>query len=300
MSSSVAHTIRNHNTSTSQAMAALRATSRWAVSGTPIQNSLLDLHGLFKFLHFSPYDEPKAFDNDISDVWRIKPVDEATETFKKLLSCFMIRRTKAMLNLPSVDDQLVKVSFSYEERNHYRQIEQPIVDMLDLRTESGGHAHVPWMTTIQQINKLRLICNLGVFGCFSQFENFEEKTSVMSARYSMDGGLCGMCSQLIEASAMSSGIRDTTQAQVYYSACSKFYCAKCAEDLFCRSPDPCACIGQSQSCQLRPLASVLPTPRLTPTDGLSPSPTGFAHISSVSSKVWALISQIRSRPQEKQ
>jgi hypothetical protein len=300
MSSSVAHTIRNHNTSTSQAMAALRATSRWAVSGTPIQNSLLDLHGLFKFLHFSPYDEPKAFNNDISDVWRVKPVDEATETFKKLLSCFMIRRTKAMLNLPSVDDQLIKVTFSHEERIYYRQIERPVVDMLDLRTESGGHVHVPWMTAIQQINKLRLICNLGVFGCFSQIENVEEKASVMSARYSMDGGLCEMCSQLIEVSAMSSGLGDTAQAQVYYSACSKFYCARCAEDLSYRSPDPCACTGQSQSCQLRPLAPVLPTPRLTPTDGLSPPPTGLSHISSVSSKVWALISQIRSRPQEKQ
>ncbi|CAN9415730.1 unnamed protein product [Alternaria alternata] len=294
-----AHMIRNHNTSTSQAVAALRATSRWAVSGTPIQNSLLDLLGLLKFLHFSPYDEPKVFDKDISNIWRVKPVDEAAETFKELLSCFMIRRTKAMLNLPSVDDRLVNVPFSHEERNYYRQIEQPVVEMLDRRAESGGHAHVPWMTAIQQINKLRLICNLGVFSCFSQPENVEEMTSVMNARYSMDGGLCEMCSQLIEASAVGSGLRDMTQAQAYYSDCSKFYCARCAEDLSCRSPDPCACTGQSRSCQLRPLASVLPTPRLTPVDELSPSPTDLGHISSISSKVWALISQIKSRPQEK-
>lgn len=300
MSSSVAHTIPNHNTSTSQVMAALRATSRWAVSGTTIQDSLLDLCGLLKFLHFSPYDEPKAFDKDISNIWRVKPVDEAAETFKKLLSCFMICRTKAVLNLPSVDDQLLNVPFSHEERNYYRQIEQPVVEMLDRRTESGGHAHVPWMTAIQQINKLRRICNLGVFSCFSQPENVEEKTSVMNARYSIDGGLCQVCSQPIEASAMKSGLRDTTQPQVYYSACSKFYCAKCADDLSCRSPDQCACTGQSQSCQLRPLASVPPSPRLTPNDGLSPSLAGLGHTSSVLSKVWALISQIRSHPQEKQ
>ncbi|CAN9168432.1 unnamed protein product [Alternaria alternata] len=280
---------------------ALLATSRWAVSGTPIQNSLLDLHGLFKFLHFSPYDEQKAFENDISNIWRVKQGDEATDTLKKLLSCFMIRRTKAMLNLPSVDDQLKKVAFSYEERRYYRQIERPVVDMLDRKTEGGGHAHVPWTTAIQQINKLRLVCNLGVFGSYSEVENVEDETSVMSARYSMAGGLCEMCSQEIETSSMSSGLlRDMTKAQVYYSACSQFYCATCAEGLGYRSPDPCACTGQSQSCQLRPLASVLPTPRLTPTDGLSPYTMGLGHTSSVSSKVCALISQITSRPQEKQ
>ncbi|KAF7449421.1 HepA Superfamily II DNA-RNA helicase- SNF2 family [Pyrenophora tritici-repentis] len=136
-----AHTIRNHNTSTAQAMTAIRATSRWAVSGTPIQNSLLDFHGLFKFLHFSPYDDPKVFDDAISNLWRVKPVDEAAETFKKLLSCVMIRRTKAILDLPSRDDKLMRVPFSHEEEEHYRQIEQPVVDMLDRTTEKCVHTH---------------------------------------------------------------------------------------------------------------------------------------------------------------
>jgi hypothetical protein len=213
----------------------------------------------------------------------------------------MIRRTKAMLDLPSVDDHVIKVTFNYEERHYYRQIERPVVDMLDRKTEGGGHAHVPWTTAIQQINKLRLVCNLGVFGSCSELESVGEEASVMSARYSMAGGLCENCSQEIETSSMDSGLlRDMTQAQVYYSACSKFYCATCAEGFDCRSPDPCACTGQSQSCQLRPLASVLPTPRLTPTDVLSPSSMGLDHTSNVSSKVSALISQIMLRPQEKQ
>jgi hypothetical protein len=173
--------------------------------------------------------------------------------------------------------------------------------MLDRKTEGSSHAHVPWTTAIQQINKLRLVCNLGVSSSYFELENVEEETSVMSARYSMAGGLCEMCSQEIETSSMSNGLlRDMTKAQVYYSACSKFYCATCAEGLGCRSPNPCACTGQSQSCQLRPLASVLPTPRLTPTDVLSPSSMGLNHTSDVSSKVSALISQIRLRPQEKQ
>jgi hypothetical protein len=286
-------------------MTALRATSRWAVSGTPIQNSLLDFHGLFKFLHFPPYDDPKVFDDDISNMWRVRPVNEAVETFKKLLSCVMIRRTKAVLDLPSRDDRLMRVPFSKEEQEYYRRIEQPVVDMLDRTTESGNQTNVPWMTTIQQINRLRLVCNLGVFVpsqsiCFPQPGSMDERTSVMNARYSMAGDSCAQCLQPVEASTLGSGLRDTTQTQVYYSACCRFYCADCSALLHYQSPDPCACVEQPQPCQLRLFVSFLSTPRLTPTDDLSPSSMEWDHADDISSKVWALVSQIRSCPQEKQ
>ncbi|RMZ72475.1 global transactivator [Pyrenophora seminiperda CCB06] len=298
-----AHIIRNHNTSTAEAMAALRATSRWAVSGTPIQNSLLDFHGLFKFLQFTPYDDLKAFDKDISNMWHVKPVEEAAAAFKKLLSCVMIRRTKAILDLPSRDDRLMRVPFSHEEEYYYRQIEQPVVEMLNDTTESGSQSNVPWMTAIQQINKLRLFCNLGTFAkaqtrCSLQRENIDETTSVMNARYSMSGALCERCLQPGEASTLSNGLQDTMQPHVYYSACSKFYCADCAAVLQYQSPNPCECEEQPRSCQLCPLAS-LSTPWLTTNDGISPSSMEWNHTNDISSKVWALVSQIRSCPQEK-
>jgi hypothetical protein len=286
-------------------MAALRATSRWAVSGTPIQNSLLDFHGLFKYLHFTPYDDPKVFDDDISNMWRVKAVEEAVETFKKLLSCVMIRRTKAILDLPTRDDTLIRVPFSHEEEDYYRRIEYPVIDMLDANTEGGSQPNVPWMIAIQQINKLCLICNLGVFdpsqsSCIPQIGTIDERTSVMNARFSMGGESCAQCLHLVEALTLSSGLRDTTRPQVYHSACSKFYCADCSALLQYRSPDPCTCIEQPRPCQLRPLISLLSTPLLTPTDGLSPSSMDWDHTSDISSKVWALVSQIRSCPHEKQ
>ncbi|USP82246.1 hypothetical protein yc1106_09520 [Curvularia clavata] len=181
-----AHIIRNHNTSTAQAVTALRATSRWAVSGTPIQNSLLDLHSLFKFLHFAPYDDPKAFDDDITHVWRVKSIDQAAEVFKKLLSSVMLRRTKAVLDLPSREDKLIRVPFSREEKEHYRRIEQPVADMLDCIPENGTHTNGTWMSVIQQINKLRLFCNLGLTapspsGCTPNPDSIDEKTLTPSA-----------------------------------------------------------------------------------------------------------------------
>jgi hypothetical protein len=299
----LAHIIRNHNTSTSQAMAALRATTRWAMSGTPIQNSLLDFHGLFKFLHFSPYDDPKVFDEDLSNVWRVKPAEEAAETFKRLLSCIMIRRTKAILNLPCRDNKLLRVPFSHEEQEYYRRIEQPVVDMLDRTTSNGSHINVPWMTAIQQINKLRLICNMGSVGpsplSRPSPRGNDDSTAVMSTRYLMGGELCIQCFQSVEESTLGQGLLSATQTQVYFSVCNNFYCAECAALLQYHSPSPCTCM-QPQPCRLSPLAPSLSTPRLTPTDGLSPSSIDCDQNNSISSKVWALISQIRSRPGEKQ
>lgn len=238
-------------------------------------------------------------------MWRVKPVDEAAETLKKLLSCVMIRRTKAILDLPSKNDKLIRVAFSHEEEEYYRRIEQPIVHMLDRTTESGSQTNVPWMTAIQQINKLRLVCNLGAFvplqsRGFPQTRSIDKEALVMNARYSMGGESCAQCLQPVEASTLDSGLWNTTQPQVYYSAYSRFYCTDCSTLLQYRSPNPCACTMQQQPCQLRPLASFLPTPKLTPTDALSPSPMEWDHTIDISSKVWAIVSQIKSCPQEKQ
>uniref|UniRef100_A0A670IHM1 Transcription termination factor 2 n=1 Tax=Podarcis muralis TaxID=64176 RepID=A0A670IHM1_PODMU len=54
-----AHNIKNPKVQASIAACKLRATARWAVTGTPIQNNLLDMYSLLRFLRCSPFDEFK-------------------------------------------------------------------------------------------------------------------------------------------------------------------------------------------------------------------------------------------------
>ncbi|KAH7371973.1 SNF2 family N-terminal domain-containing protein [Pyrenochaeta sp. MPI-SDFR-AT-0127] len=298
-----AHIIRNHKTATARAIASLRATSVWAISGTPIQNSLTDFLGLFKSLHFAPYDDPKTFDDDISDLWRSKPAEEAIETFKKLLSCVMIRRTKAILELPSRVDKIIKLSFDYLEEEHYCRIERPVAELLDQALGEESNSGKFWLSAIQQINKLRRVCNLGTLVPLLQHDPMQSDVSdrtlaILAARLSMGGETCEQCLQPVDSSPFGTELEYEASSAVYYSTCRRLFCAACSILSRYQAPEPCACMDHATPCPLRPL-NLLPTPRHASTKDSQPSNIEMDGGGQISSKVRAVISQIRMYPKEK-
>uniref|UniRef100_A0A668AIQ6 Transcription termination factor 2 n=1 Tax=Myripristis murdjan TaxID=586833 RepID=A0A668AIQ6_9TELE len=88
-----AHNIKNPKVQTSMAVCRLRARARWAVTGTPIQNNLLDMYSLLKFLRCSPFDEFK--------LWKAQ-VDNGSkrggERLNILTRTLLLRRTKDQLD----------------------------------------------------------------------------------------------------------------------------------------------------------------------------------------------------------
>jgi transcription termination factor 2 len=52
-----AHVIRNPKAGVSQAVCRLRASRRWVVTGTPVQNKELDMYSLLRFLRVTPFDQ---------------------------------------------------------------------------------------------------------------------------------------------------------------------------------------------------------------------------------------------------
>ena len=295
----VAQIIRNQSTSTAKAIAKLQAWARWAISGTPVQNKLTDFLGLFTFLHFVPYNDPKVFDTEISQLWRYNPVEDATETFKQLLSSVMIRRTKAILDLPPRTDTILRIPFDAKEEEYYRCAEQPVIQSLD---EFSGRS-LP--NAIQLINKLRLICNLGLHA--PQRSELSQATTLdgslretLATRLSLGEDTCILCLGPVSLPSTDDGLGVTTSSNTYYSECGLLYCAACAKSSEFQSPNLCGCRGKITSCHLQPLPSSIRTLQLTPTRDTTPDASFLNDDPRVSSKVCALIQQIQAYPAEKQ
>ena len=67
-----AHVIANPKAKQSKAVMMLQAERRWAVTGTPLQNKMLDLMTLFGFLRIEPLDDAEWFRRLVGDPSRSK------------------------------------------------------------------------------------------------------------------------------------------------------------------------------------------------------------------------------------
>ncbi|XP_077198151.1 transcription termination factor 2 isoform X2 [Paroedura picta] len=117
-----AHNIRNPKVQASIAACKLRATARWAVTGTPIQNNLLDMYSLLRFLHCSPFDEFKVWKSQVDNNTR-----KGGERLAILTRSLLLRRTKDQLDssgkplvlLPQRLTQLHRLKLSGDEQLVY-------------------------------------------------------------------------------------------------------------------------------------------------------------------------------------
>ncbi|KAM7318191.1 hypothetical protein ACRRTK_022928 [Alexandromys fortis] len=117
-----AHNVKNPRVQTSIAVCKLQAQARWAVTGTPIQNNLLDMYSLLKFLRCSPFDEFSLWKSQV-DNGSVK----GGERLSILTRSLLLRRTKDQLDstgkplvpLPQRRFQLHRLKLSEDERDVY-------------------------------------------------------------------------------------------------------------------------------------------------------------------------------------
>ncbi|NWW19100.1 TTF2 factor, partial [Falcunculus frontatus] len=117
-----AHNIKNPRVQTSIAVCKLRAIARWAVTGTPIQNNLLDMYSLLRFLRCSPFDEYKVWKYQVDNNTR-----KGGERLSLLTRSLLLQRTKDQLDLagkplvslPQRSTQLHQLKLTAEEQSVY-------------------------------------------------------------------------------------------------------------------------------------------------------------------------------------
>ncbi|KAH0529393.1 hypothetical protein TsFJ059_004144 [Trichoderma semiorbis] len=120
-----AHTIKNRNAKATKACCALRSEYRWCLSGTPMQNNLEELQSLIKFLRIRPYDDLKAWKDQIEAPMKGGKGHIALGRLHSFLRCFMKRRTKEILKqagaltpggVPSADGSAAINGFRHTNR----------------------------------------------------------------------------------------------------------------------------------------------------------------------------------------
>ncbi|KAK1622708.1 SNF2 family N-terminal domain-containing protein [Colletotrichum phormii] len=117
-----AHKIRNCSTKTFLAASALRARSRWCLTGTPIQNSLDDFGSLLAFIRVPPFTSRDQFRFWISSPIMLNQQRDMKQ-LRKLVAATCLRRTKlrlnTALNLPKKTEHIEVVDMTSEERCIY-------------------------------------------------------------------------------------------------------------------------------------------------------------------------------------
>ncbi|KAM0483625.1 hypothetical protein ACHAPX_002117 [Trichoderma viride] len=163
-----------------RALCSLDSVSRWAVTGTPIQNRLNDLTALLKFLRVYPYSDEDKFNADISRLWKIGEVDEAEKRLKRLAGCIVLRRPKTTIQLPPRHDFKQFVELSPAERELYKAAKMHAISHFNqaLATDGKLNGTHSYAHMLQRIEAMRMICNLGVYYKMRHdLETYNEETS---------------------------------------------------------------------------------------------------------------------------
>ncbi|RMZ86991.1 hypothetical protein DV736_g5783, partial [Chaetothyriales sp. CBS 134916] len=117
-----AHAIKNHESKTSNSVYKLQAKYRWALSGTPVQNSLTEFFAYFRFLRVKYTGDFGLFKKNYCK----RGSEKALLRLRARLEAFVIRRThqdtmfgRPIIQLPPIENRTVELEFSLVEKTMY-------------------------------------------------------------------------------------------------------------------------------------------------------------------------------------
>ena len=148
-----AQAIKNHLTRRHKAAAALRARFRLALTGTPIENQLMELWSQFAVLNPGFLGKQKPFRERF-----VGPIEDGDRDvagqLRRLILPFMLRRTKAAVlqDLPPRTEIVVPVELGAEEAALYESLRRRAVEELE------GELDVQPLAVLAQLTRLRLAC----------------------------------------------------------------------------------------------------------------------------------------------
>ncbi len=175
--------IKNQKTKNAWAVKQLKAKHRFALTGTPIENSLAELWSIFDFLMPNYLYNYHFFQKNYEKLIVKEKDEEKQKQLKRLVEPFILRRNKeeVLAELPEKIENIYTINFNEEEKKLYlanlMQVNQELQVKLDIE-------NVDKIKVLAMLTRLRQIC------CEPRmiYENIQELSSKLQG-----------CMELIEA-----------------------------------------------------------------------------------------------------
>ena len=136
----------------SKAVKSLKAKYRFVLTGTPIQNSFLDLWSIFDFLMPGYLDGYKEFQNIYRGYESVNT--EEGKRLEKMVAPFLLRRKKdnVLQDLPPKTEEIIRIQFDTEEKRLYSGY------LANVKRELGKDDGTNKIAILAMLTRLRQLC----------------------------------------------------------------------------------------------------------------------------------------------
>jgi SNF2 family DNA or RNA helicase len=152
--------IKNPSSKIYKAIEILNSQYKLALTGTPIENSLIDLWAQMNFVNNGLLGSLAFFKKEFTIPIEKKNEQEKEEKLKTLINPFILRRKKdeVALELPPVSEQVIYCSMTDEQRKFYESEKSVIRNSIFEKIENQGIEKTS-MIVLQGLTRLRQIAN---------------------------------------------------------------------------------------------------------------------------------------------
>ncbi len=152
--------IKNIDSKISKAVMLLESKHQFALSGTPIENSLSELYSLFRFINNGMFSSASNFKKDFALPIQTEGDEEISKVLKAKISPFLLRRLKSdvLKDLPAKQEQVIYVDMEDEHKRFYNKRRDYYKQLLDTQIDTNGIEKSKFII-LQAFNDLRQIAS---------------------------------------------------------------------------------------------------------------------------------------------
>lgn len=152
--------IKNTTAKTTQYINKLNASTRLALTGTPIENTIRDLWSQMNFLNKGLLGSLKQFEEKYA-----KPIEKNDDRKKavelqKIIKPFLLRRTKEEVatDLPPITEKIISCQMTEEQAKYYEEVKSEYRNSINDMVKDKGLQKAKF-SILQGLSKLRQIAN---------------------------------------------------------------------------------------------------------------------------------------------